>query len=110
MLRVAAALGLPEPWGRILGEWRVQGCAQTVPLWGQRDAVLRGAAASIPVQSHANKMGEAGGAAAVHELSGAEAQVVFFPPGRASMAVLGLDLGYWCHGQWVEGFLCIGDG
>lgn len=40
MLGVAAALGLPELWGRILGEWRVQGCAQTVPLWGQRDAVL----------------------------------------------------------------------
>lgn len=110
MLGVAAALGLPEPWGRILGEWQVQGCAQTVPLWGQRDAVLRGAAASIPVQSHPNKMGEAGGAADVHELSGAEAQVVFFPPGRASMAVLGLDLGYRCHGQWVEGFLCIRDG
>lgn len=57
-----------------------------------------------------NKMGGTGGVGDVHELLGAEAQAVFFPPGRANMALLGLDLGYWCSWQWVGGFLCIPQG
>lgn len=34
---------------------------------------------------------------------------VFFPSTCARMALLGLDLGFWCAMSWqlVEGFLCI---